>query len=135
MDERGRAHHSVAKTSFAAAIVLSMSSSEWARDMKPACEKPGEDEPRSLLYERVFCEDSSLVARTSYDEGARYTPRSSIPRCHLANFSVSALAAASAKHLVRSELGVREKEGCALRERRRRNALLREGERSCRGRT
>mmetsp|Transcript_38044 Transcript_38044/g.123065 ORF Transcript_38044/g.123065 Transcript_38044/m.123065 type:complete len:270 (-) Transcript_38044:556-1365(-) len=47
-----------------------MSASEWESDMKPA----------------------------SYCDGARYTPRSSMPRCHFANLAVS-LFAASAKHL------------------------------------
>mmetsp|Transcript_12952 Transcript_12952/g.43821 ORF Transcript_12952/g.43821 Transcript_12952/m.43821 type:complete len:218 (+) Transcript_12952:17-670(+) len=54
-------NHSSASTSRAAAMVFSMSSSVWARLVKPA----------------------------SNCDGARYTPRSSMARCHLANFSVS----------------------------------------------
>mmetsp|Transcript_23596 Transcript_23596/g.58492 ORF Transcript_23596/g.58492 Transcript_23596/m.58492 type:complete len:245 (-) Transcript_23596:776-1510(-) len=54
-----------AKTRFAASMVKSTSSSVCLRPVKPA----------------------------SYCEGARYTPSSSIPRCHRANLSVSDLVA------------------------------------------
>jgi len=51
--------YNVLNTSFAAAMVASISASVCAKDMNPA----------------------------SYWEGARYTPCSSIPRCHFANLA------------------------------------------------